>query len=43
MIVFAILMMRTTKLRTEYEAKSMKHFYSGGKDAEDIMNNLAMM
>ena len=34
---------RHIQLRTEYEAKSMKHFYSGGKDAEDIMNNLAMM
>ncbi len=34
---------RHIQLRREYETKSMKHFYSGGKDAGDIMNNLAMM
>ena len=27
-------------LRSEYEAKSMKYFISGGKDAGDIVNNI---
>ena len=29
---------RHIQLRSEYDAKSMKHFLSGGKDAESIVN-----
>lgn len=29
---------RHLQLRSEYEAKSMKHFLSGGKDAGDILS-----
>lgn len=31
---------RHIQLRSEYEAKSMKHFLSGGKDAENIANKI---
>lgn len=31
---------RHIQLRSDYEAKSMKHFISGGKYAGDIVNNL---
>ena len=31
---------RHLQLRSEYEAKSMKHFLLGGKDAEKIANKL---
>ena len=31
---------RHIQLRSEFEAKSMKHFISGGKDAENLVNNL---
>ncbi|MBR1667434.1 MAG: hypothetical protein IJ693_04030 [Bacteroidaceae bacterium] len=31
---------RHFQIRSEYEAKSMKHFLSGGKDAENIVNKI---
>ena len=33
---------RHMQLRSEYEAKSMKHFVSGGKDAGEIVNTLVI-
>lgn len=32
---------RHIQLRSEYESKSMKHFLSGGKDAENIVKKIA--